>query len=98
MIVWTKSIALLAIVNLRHMSPCTTSVPAFARQTAIAGDNNVITPRCVDVKSLQRTDGSFCGDEWGEVDTRCAVGLVVVLAWAYNATVKGRWQIGYRKL
>ena len=25
---------------------------------------------CADVAGLQREDGSFSGDEWGEVDTR----------------------------
>ena len=28
-----------------------------------------------DVRSLQQPDGSFAGDEWGEIDTRCCTSL-----------------------
>lgn len=28
-----------------------------------------------DVRSLQKPDGSFAGDEWGEIDTRCCTSL-----------------------
>jgi geranylgeranyl transferase type-2 subunit beta len=34
------------------------------------------------VRSLQQPDGSFCGDKWGEVDTRfsfCAVACLSLL-------------------
>jgi geranylgeranyl transferase type-2 subunit beta len=30
----------------------------------------LLSPRCSGVKALQQEDGSFSGDEWGEVDTR----------------------------
>ena len=30
---------------------------------------------CTDVRSLQQVDGSFAGDEWGEIDTRCYASL-----------------------
>jgi prenyltransferase beta subunit len=36
------------------------------------------------VKGLQLPDGSFCGDKWGEVDTRfsfCAVACLSLLVW-----------------
>ena len=33
-----------------------------------------------DVASLQQADGSFAGDSWGEVDTRCAAG-----SWCFAA-------------
>lgn len=29
---------------------------------------------CADVAGLQQADGSFFGDQWGEVDTRLALG------------------------
>lgn len=35
---------------------------------------------CKYVKSLQKEDGSFCGDKWGEVDTRFSFGAVAALS------------------
>jgi prenyltransferase beta subunit len=30
---------------------------------------------CADIAQLQQLDGSFAGDKWGEIDTRCAHSL-----------------------
>ncbi|CAG2067691.1 unnamed protein product [Timema podura] len=42
------------------------------------------------VKGLQQPDGSFCGDKWGEVDTRfsfCAVLCLSLLFSSFNIRV-----------
>lgn len=36
------------------------------------------------VKSLQKDDGSFAGDEWGEIDTRFSFCAVTTLALLVN--------------
>ncbi len=39
------------------------------------------------VKKLQNEDGSFCGDQWGEVDTRfsmCAVACLALLVCGFT--------------
>lgn len=44
-----------------------------------------LTLRNADIAGLQNEDGSFSGDEWGEIDTRYALlsfrGASVALSW-----------------
>ena len=50
-----------------------------------------------DVASLQQADGSFAGDSWGEVDTRCGAGcwwfaacqLVSMLLMLFRLLIRG---------
>lgn len=58
--------------------------PAICPTASCAGN---MPARCdcslvtADVASLQQADGSFAGDSWGEVDTRCAAGCWCFAAW-----------------
>ena len=48
------------------------AVVKFPAVVAVAADLSELSALHADVQSLQQPDGSFAGDAWGEIDTRCS--------------------------
>ncbi len=53
-----------------HHSIITPSTPTTHHTSLHHTPSQIVPVHLADVVSLQREDGSFAGDEWGEVDTR----------------------------
>jgi geranylgeranyl transferase type-2 subunit beta len=51
--------------------PLSISKPMQGQQSCTQVEKVSVGMFVADVKSLQQPDGSFAGDNWGEVDTRC---------------------------
>lgn len=65
----------LPLVQLLHLFLITYLPPPHPTPHDSALPSSCLSP--ADVASLQRADGAFCGDEWGEVDTRFTYGALL---------------------